>query len=37
MDIGESISIAMQSNEDCPMEHDEPVPIESQPAKGEKL
>ena len=36
MDIGESVAVAMEAALKCPMEHDDPVKITSQPAKSEK-
>ena len=36
MDVGESVSVAMQDNMKCPIEHKEPVKITSQPAKSVK-
>lgn len=36
MDIGEAVSVAMESSGKCPMQHEEPAKITSQPAKSVK-
>lgn len=36
MDIGEAVSVAMEGSGQCPMQHEEPAKIASQPAKSVK-